>query len=288
MRYLVTMAFTGWNRTAVGAALGLSLAAASGGVGPAPAGVGAWTDGTMASARLIAEGIGEDGRLSAGIEIVLPPGWKTYWRHPGDSGIAPLIDFSASDNVGAASVRFPTPERYDDGYTVTNVYRDRVVLPVTLPVVDRDRDIGLKARIDLGVCDEICVPETLDLALDISAADRDAYAARVLATARAALPAAPEPGVFSVLAVSRDGGDDVRPVLAVNAVVPAAETADVFVGGPDGWYPGIPAYAGRSADGALYRVEISRLASSVPVGDAELVLVIVSDGRAIEQRVGVD
>ena len=48
-----------------------------------PAGFGAWVDGEQARVRLIAAGVGPDGRLEAGIEIKLAPGWKTYWRSPG-------------------------------------------------------------------------------------------------------------------------------------------------------------------------------------------------------------
>ena len=32
----------------------------------------------------------------AGVEIRLDPGWKTYWRYPGDSGVPPALDFAGS------------------------------------------------------------------------------------------------------------------------------------------------------------------------------------------------
>ena len=74
---------------------------------PAAAAFGTWAEGQQARARLLAAGIGPDGRLGAAIEIELEPGWKTYWRTPGDAGIPPKIDFGASANAGAAAVVVP-------------------------------------------------------------------------------------------------------------------------------------------------------------------------------------
>ena len=68
------------------------------------------------AARLIAASSpAKDGTLHAGIEIRLDQGWKTYWRYPGDSGIPPQFDFSASENVKAVTVLWPAPQRFDDG-----------------------------------------------------------------------------------------------------------------------------------------------------------------------------
>lgn len=50
----------------------------------------AWSDEGHAAARLIAGSNDKDAMpLRAGIEIALKPGWHTYWRYPGDSGVPP-------------------------------------------------------------------------------------------------------------------------------------------------------------------------------------------------------
>ena len=41
------------------------------------------------------------------LDIDLKPGWKTYWRDPGDAGVPPQLDVSASTNVAGAELRFP-------------------------------------------------------------------------------------------------------------------------------------------------------------------------------------
>ena len=53
----------------------------------------AWDGDQRAAVRLIA-GAQRGAVHRAGIEIRLAPGWKTYWRYPGDSGIPPRFDFS--------------------------------------------------------------------------------------------------------------------------------------------------------------------------------------------------
>ena len=80
-------------------------------------------------ARLIAGGQ-QGGSWLAGIEITLDPGFKTYWRNPGDSGLPPRFDWSGSENVAGVDVRWPAPERHEDAAGVAYVYGDEVVLPV--------------------------------------------------------------------------------------------------------------------------------------------------------------
>src|SRR5450432_2293910 len=53
--------------------------------------------------------------LLGGIAFQLQPGWKTYWRNPGDSGVPPRFDFSKSDNIEAVTVLWPAPMKFDDG-----------------------------------------------------------------------------------------------------------------------------------------------------------------------------
>src|SRR6202451_2346074 len=53
--------------------------------------------------------------LLGGIAFQLQPGWKTYWRTPGDSGAPPRFDFSKSDNIEAVTVLWPAPAKFDAG-----------------------------------------------------------------------------------------------------------------------------------------------------------------------------
>ena len=255
---------------------------------PAEASLGDWAAGTLARARLIAAGIGVDGRLAAGIEVVIPPGWKTYWRSPGEAGIPPIFDFTGSRNLGPAEISFPVPHRFDDGYSVSNVYESRVVFLLDAEVRDPADPTELTLVLDLGVCEIVCVPDRLEARLTVPVGENDAVAGRMLADARDLLPGRPEPGGFLVTGVSRDGGTDKRPEFRVDALVPEASDAEVFIEGPDDWFADAPALVGGAEGRAVYRVAFSRLGAKTPIAGARFRVTIVSAGRAIEQTIGLD
>ena len=255
---------------------------------PAAAVEGPWAQGTKASARLIAAGMGDDGRLNAGIEITMPLGWHTYWRTPGDAGVAPAIDFSASENAGSVDVAFPLPTRLDDGFSVTNVYMDRVLLPVSVVVGDSTKPVDLAVTLDLGVCQEICIPDQVSARLTVPVGESDPAAGAILAEAAALVPSPPEPGVFDVESIVRDGGTDKRPVFRIVAIAPDAGTADVFVEGPTDWWPDMPVFTGETSGKASWTVKFSRLGAETPIAGAAFRVTIASGGRAIDRTLPLD
>jgi DsbC/DsbD-like thiol-disulfide interchange protein len=255
---------------------------------PASAAVGEWAGDGEARVRLLAAGVGADGDLSAAIEIELAPGWKTYWRTPGDSGIAPIIDFSGSTNIGPVEISFPVPHRVDDGYSTTNVYEDRVVLPLTARVVDPSKPIELVLKLDVGVCEKVCIPDHFEAELSLAAGAADSTATEVIAAARKDLPGAPEPGVFAVDRASHAGGSDRKPVVDITAVVPDAKTAEVFVEGPPDWYADVPKLVSEEGGQSVFRVTFDRLGSKTPIAGTSLRVTIVSGERTIEETVSLD
>lgn len=255
---------------------------------PASAAVGVWGKGQRAEARLIASGVDDTGKLAAAIEIVLPPGWKTYWRNPGDAGVVPVIDFSGSVNSTATEVAFPVPQRDDDGFAVTNIYRDRVTLPVSAAVADRTKPVELSAKLTIGVCDEICVPDEIAVHLAVPVGEKDAAAAGAIAAARALIPGPAEAGTFALAKVSRDGGTDNRPVFRFSGIVPDAAKAQVFVEGPADWAPYTPDLISNENGNVVYSVKFSRTGSKIPIADAKFRVTILSAGRAIDQTLPLD
>lgn len=111
----------------------------------------------------------ETGTQMAALELKLAPGWKTYWRAPGEAGIPPEFDWSGSSNIRSVAFHWPKPEVFDLNGMRTFGYRETLVLPIELRPVDAGRPIEVQARIDLGVCDDICVPVTLSLAGELAA-----------------------------------------------------------------------------------------------------------------------
>lgn len=100
---------------------------------------------------------GVDGRFHALLSVDLSPGWKTYWRAPGEAGVPPRFDWSASSGVDRVEVAWPAPRVFGSFGMRTYGYENAVAFPlvVTLaPVDDRARLVG---EVTIGVCKEICV-----------------------------------------------------------------------------------------------------------------------------------
>ena len=101
---------------------------------------------------------GDAGTLRAGIEIKLQPGWKTYWRYPGDTGVPPRFDFAGSDNLGTAKVLYPAPHSFSDEAGTSIGYKDSVIFPVHVTPRDPSKPVTLTLKIDYAVCEKLCIP----------------------------------------------------------------------------------------------------------------------------------
>lgn len=94
----------------------------------------------------------------AGLRITLAPGWKTYWRSPGDAGIPPQFSFSRSDNLADAQFSWPVPVVFQDNGMRSIGYTDGVVIPVTVTPTQVGAPITFRGDMVIGVCEEVCVP----------------------------------------------------------------------------------------------------------------------------------
>jgi len=204
-----------------------------------------WAVAAKSRARLIADGAG-----GAGIEIELAPGAITYWRDPGESGVPPTFDFSASQNVASAEVDFPAPTRIaePDG-TSANGYRERVVFPVRVTGAEAGRPSVLRLNASYAVCEKICLPARAALSLELPSGVSGSHAA-ALAAAR---DLTPKKRAFSEL------GGQVK-ALGANAwrlcvPTPGAEAPTLFVEAPRGaWIEAGPARA--EADRACFALTL--------------------------------
>ncbi|NBD28746.1 MAG: hypothetical protein GVY31_01740 [Alphaproteobacteria bacterium] len=123
----------------------------------------------------------ENGHHMAGLEITLAEGWKTYWRAPGDAGIPPLFDWSGSRNIESVAFHWPVPELSRANGMRSIVYSDRVVIPMEFDLSEADGPARVMAQVQLGVCEDICVPVQLDFDVVLPDADRrDAHIAAAL------------------------------------------------------------------------------------------------------------
>ncbi|MEW5729681.1 MAG: protein-disulfide reductase DsbD domain-containing protein [Pseudomonadota bacterium] len=112
---------------------------------------------------------GDAASLRLGLQFDLKPGWKIYWRTPGDAGYPPKLDWSGSENLGTPEIRWPAPKRFVLAGLQNHGYADEVVLPVDVPVARPGEPARAVARLDYLACAQICVPMEAELALDLPA-----------------------------------------------------------------------------------------------------------------------
>lgn len=105
----------------------------------------------------------DTGQHTAGLSIRLASGWKTYWRAPGDGGIPPRFNWSGSHNLAGVEVMYPTPKVMDQNGVRSIGYDRDVIFPLIVTAKDRSKPIQLVGEIEIGVCQEICIPITLNV-----------------------------------------------------------------------------------------------------------------------------
>ena len=169
----------------------------------------AWFETDFAKMRLISasETAGTTGALSLGLEVVLAEGWKTYWRTPGDAGLAPQIFLDPFVMSGAtATLQFPLPKRFTLFGLDTFGYGKRVIFPIELALADLSQANMIKMTAELLVCSDICVPISGPLSLSLPLGDaRASIYGQELAKIRSNLPKiAPDSASLYVASQSED------------------------------------------------------------------------------------
>lgn len=103
-----------------------------------------------------------NGNHMTAVRIRLAPGWKTYWRAPGESGVPTIISLDDTPAVTGMTIHWPRPEVFFAGGLRSIGYRDDVILPLELSL-SQQGSVDVAGQIDLGVCQDVCMPVTLDL-----------------------------------------------------------------------------------------------------------------------------
>jgi DsbC/DsbD-like thiol-disulfide interchange protein len=242
-----------WRRCGVAGALAAAMLVA-GYAAPAWALASQWSAGHKTQARLLAgrSTPSDGGALLAFVEIELAPGWKTYWRSPGDAGLPPAFDWSKSTNVAKADVKFPAPKLFVDKSGHTIGYEGRLFLPVVLIAERPGEPMSLAVDVHYGICKEICVPIDASLALEVPASETAlAPAAALMALDR--VPRAQDKTLSDdpVLVRAESQIDGAAPKIVVEAKFPGDPSeAAVFLEAAGGQFLPVPAEASAGPDGS--------------------------------------
>jgi thiol:disulfide interchange protein len=100
-------------------------------------------------------------------------GWHGYWKNPGDSGIETRIAWDLPAGLTAGPIQYPVPGRLIVAGLMNYVYEGDYaqLIDVKVPAgLAPGTRLPIRARVDYLACtDEICVPETANVAVDLEA-----------------------------------------------------------------------------------------------------------------------
>ena len=271
------------------------LFCAGGGLSASAQDASPWNGEVHAEARLIAGGAVKTAGTEwkrAGIEIRLDPGWKTYWRYPGDSGVPPTLDFAGSENVESVTALWPAPERFDDGAGGHSIgYHGDVVLPLRITANDASKPTLLHVTMGYAACSNICVPVQAQLDLTLSGKASTEEPALVAAEAR--VPRRVTLGAnrdFGIASVHRET-DGAHERVVVDVAAPDGAPLDLFVEGPTPeWALPLPEpVVGQSGAGRrLFAFDLDGLPQGAQTQGAMLTFTLVSPADAIEVKARLD
>ncbi|VAW16826.1 hypothetical protein MNBD_ALPHA09-1835 [hydrothermal vent metagenome] len=252
-------------------------------------GASPWVYTDYARIRLVPGAIRSDGKRWLGVHIELEPGWVTYWRNPGYSGVPPRFDWSKSANLADAKVSYPAPRRLKSDYGVSYGYLNQVVFPVLISPGASDRDIKIELFAEYAVCREICIPEYSDLAIVLPGIEGDDSQVgqelqNLVADFTARVPRAQTADTalrIETASVEKRSGRTVLSVIA--ALDGAAAGVELFVEGPDRYYFTVPDGPRDIGDGrGLFVVAIEGAKSVDDLAGARLGGTLVTPGGATE------
>jgi len=226
--------------------------------------------------------------LLGGIAFQLQPGWKTYWRTPGDSGVPPRFDFSKSENIEAVTILWPAPTKFDDGAGGHSMgYKNQIVLPLRIVAKNADKPVTLRAGINYAVCEKLCIPveaiAELAFASVASTEDSALFAALDTVPKPASIG---DPNPLTIRDVKRDGKSSVL----VDVATPDAREVSLFVEGPTpDWALPVPTLLEPSPPGVKrFSFELDGLPPGAKPEGAALKLTLVGGDRAYEFNINLN
>jgi DsbC/DsbD-like thiol-disulfide interchange protein len=246
-----------------------------------------WQHDGHSAVRLLA-GSRSGAVLLGGIAFQLQPGWKTYWRTPGDSGVPPRFDFSKSDNVEAVTVLWPAPTKFDDGAGGHSLgYHDTIVLPLRIVAKNTDKPVTLHADINYAVCERICIPVQASAELPFTSVASTEDSALFAALDTVPKPAnVGDPNPLTIRDVKRDG----KSTVLVDVVSPDTQPVNLFVEGPTpDWGLPVPKLLEASPPGVKrFAFELDGVPPGVSPDGAALKLTLAAGDRAYEFNINLE
>jgi len=254
----------------------------------------AWAEEEQATVRLIAsrDGLGDDGVVRAGIEFAMQPGWKVYWRSPGDAGFPPQPNFDGSENADISPLSWPVPLRFSILGLETLGYEDSVILPFTVKATDTAKDSMVSATIRYLTCKEICIPYDAQVSMTIPAGNGAPTAlAHIIGQFDSRVPRTASAARLNISEAWTEHSEKGLYVVANATSEIPFKGPDLYLEGPVGLGFGAPATRLSNAkQSATLRIPVSGFLGTPTEAAAKLsgssfIFTLLDGGRAMEASV---
>ncbi len=111
------------------------------------------------------------------LKFEFPSGFHIYWENPGDSGLAPQVNWKLPEGFKAGPLQFPAPTRHEASGLVTYVLEGS---PILLTTVTPGEDAKVGSTVEIGadvswlVCKESCFrgSKSVSVSIPVAAASR--------------------------------------------------------------------------------------------------------------------
>jgi thiol:disulfide interchange protein DsbD len=154
-----------------------------------------------------------------GVRLTHAPGWHTYTKDPGDSGLPTKIDWRLPPGFSAGEIQWPVAKRIETPPLVNFGYEGVAVLlvQITPPKKLAGNSVELKAKVTWLECMDTCIPGQAELALSVPVEGKsppnddnfelfEEARARLTSAPADAAPAQPDMGIWLALALAFVGG----------------------------------------------------------------------------------
>ena len=117
------------------------------------------------------------GSFDIALRLELDPHWHAYWKNPGDTGLAPSVEWEAPEGVTIGELMFAAPERIiTPPDFVSYGYEGEVFFIAEVSIsedISVDQALVINADASWLACEKMCIPGSAKLALDLSWATGD-------------------------------------------------------------------------------------------------------------------
>jgi thiol:disulfide interchange protein DsbD len=108
-----------------------------------------------------------------GLQIEHQPHWHTYWRNPGDSGLATELQWQLPEGLTAGNLIWPAPKKIPVGSMANFGYEGRVLLVTPVQVGAKFKtspdqsDVTVQLHATWLVCKQECIPQEGDFVVRV-------------------------------------------------------------------------------------------------------------------------